>query len=166
MQSVIPKGRIHDFKTYYSFSLMLLLIVIFGEIAALKTKTFCGTRQFKYFCIKHFHVKSANWDHGTFRTTLSWILSTEKGLIKLQRYWSWVKDETIDVRHWRKLEYEVIKLSANWEFRMSIGTISKSPHITKLAEQRELFAGIKRTSGGRAAIPLESELELCDIIEN
>uniref|UniRef100_A0A0V0GKA8 Putative ovule protein n=1 Tax=Solanum chacoense TaxID=4108 RepID=A0A0V0GKA8_SOLCH len=23
---------------------------------------------------------------------------------------SWVKDETIDVRHWRKLEYEVIKL--------------------------------------------------------
>ncbi|KAK6803689.1 hypothetical protein RDI58_001473 [Solanum bulbocastanum] len=77
---------------------------------------------------------------------------------------SWVKDETIDVTHWRKLEYEVIKLSANWEFSrntayeghmfplpekeihertwMSIGTISKSPHITKLAEQRELFAGI------------------------
>ncbi|KAH0713434.1 hypothetical protein KY289_009393 [Solanum tuberosum] len=37
--------------------------------------------------------------------------------------------------------------------KMSIGTISKSPHITKLTEQRELFPGIKR-------IPLESELEL------
>ncbi|KAH0730414.1 hypothetical protein KY289_001602 [Solanum tuberosum] len=130
---------------------------------------------------------SANWDHGTFRTTLSWILSTEKGLIELQRYRSWVKNETIDVRHWRKLEYEVMKLSKLGVSRntayeghvfplpekeihertwMSIGTISKSPHITKLAEQRELFAGIKCTSGGRAAIPLESELELCDIIEN
>ncbi|KAH0765476.1 hypothetical protein KY285_001347 [Solanum tuberosum] len=96
---------------------------------------------------------------------------------------SWVKDETIDVRHWRKLEYECkLGVSRNTAYEghvfplpekeihertwMSIGNISKSPHITKLAKQRELFAGIKRTPGGRAAIPLESELELCDIIEN